>query len=111
MKNKQIEEVVEAFIKLNPYSDLARFANRIEPKKLRVLLCTVLVSGFNGETLSIPSKSSLKRTAIVIKIMGALEDIEPNTKEFKKEVRKLSKVLNIPMYQIKHIFQKGNYTI
>ena len=69
----------------------------------------LLLLKFAGEGINFPRKSSLWRVAKSEYIQKELKPFRKNPQEFKRRVRKLSKLLKMSKPSIERTFEKGKY--
>ena len=96
---------------------LANYCFAKPDSKLAVILDKVgievaiqLVDLFQGQTLSLPSRSSLQRAALPFIIREALYGLKPKSEIFESKVKSLSRFYKVTKKAIIEMNETGKYT-
>ena len=99
------KKVVANYCSAKPDSKLALILD-----KLGIEVAIQLVDLFQGQALSLPSRSSLQRAALPLIIRDDLEGLEPESDQFKMKVKNLSNFYRLTKRAIIEMNKSGKYT-
>ncbi len=103
-KELLIRQIVIDYCRAKPNSTLAKIKEGVG-----FGAAVKMVDIFGGQTIAIPVQSSLKRSAKPMLIQEQLYGLNPNSSDFKEEVKKLAKIFKIPKRAVEEMNKTGVY--